>query len=184
MRFLHSLPSMRGHPVTDLRTRILSFHDSNPEWSSSKIANFLQNSSNPPTQNLQALLKFIHPTISRNTIQDLPRSGRPSKQSKKVISILKRYVKNKRHRSIRNATRHLQQQGFSISHATVYRTLKKRLKYRPFSRHKAQKMTPLHRANRKIFSTYLLQKFGGKRSRRTLSWKNLLVTGFFWQMVN
>ena len=51
-----------------LRRQILTLHDLHKTWSSSDIANELQNSDCPPPQTRRALVRYIDYTIKRGTM--------------------------------------------------------------------------------------------------------------------
>jgi hypothetical protein len=85
-----------------LRQQILILHELHQNWSSSYIANELINSDFPPPQTRYTLIRYIHYTIKRGTIEARRRSGRSrTTRTPQFISFVKYNMENKRRKSIR-----------------------------------------------------------------------------------
>ena len=89
-----------------LREQILALHNLHKKWSSSNIANELQNSDCPPPQTRRALVRYIKYTMKRGTVESRNRSGRPrSTRTTTFISFVKDNIENKRKKSMRKTVK-------------------------------------------------------------------------------
>jgi hypothetical protein len=162
-----------------LREQILTLHDLHRKWSSSNIADELQNSDCPPLQTRHALVRYINYTINRGTINPRRRSGRPrTTRTKKFISLVKCNVENKRRKSIRKTDRLLKSKQLKSSYGSVQRALKNDIKIKPWKITRAQKITSEQRNERIKSAKILLKRFGTKPTKSYSKWKRLINTDF------
>jgi hypothetical protein len=59
------------------RTLVLLLKRQNPSWTASQIADFFEQSENPPNLNRHILMNKINYILKRESIDDRKRSGRP-----------------------------------------------------------------------------------------------------------
>ncbi|CAF1287772.1 unnamed protein product [Rotaria sordida] len=110
----------------EFRSLVLGLKALNPSWSASQISTFLRQSENRPLLKSRQLLTKVKRTLTRNTIDDRQRPGRPIPIS---IPIFQQQVKTsmrlKRGASIRNVTANLNKNGIRCSTYTVYKAARK-----------------------------------------------------------
>jgi hypothetical protein len=167
----------------NLRQQILTLHDLHGNWSSSDIADELQNSDCPPLQTRHALVRYINYTIRRGTIEPKTRSGRPrTTRTTKFISLVKSNVENKRRKSIRKTNALLTRKQFKSSYGSVQRALKHDIKIKAWKISRTQKLTALHRQQRLNSAKLILKRFGIRSTRSYSKWKRLINTDFSGRM--
>ena len=116
--------------------------------------------------------------LTRNSIDDRPRSGRPITIS---ISPFQQQVKTsmrlKRGVSIRNVTMSLNKNGTRCSTQTVYITARK-LKLKWFKTRKSQKLTHQNKIERVRCAKRLRLQFCVKRNANNWEWDRVVNTDF------
>jgi hypothetical protein len=163
----------------NLRQQILVLHDLHGNWSSSDIADELQNSDCPPLQTRHTLVRYINYTINRGTIEPRRRSGRPrTTRTSKFISLVKSNVENKRRKSIRKTNALLARKQMKSSYGSVQRALKDDINIKPWRIARSQRMTCAHREKRMNSAKQLLKRFGMRPTRSYSKWKRLINTDF------
>ncbi|CAF4702284.1 unnamed protein product, partial [Rotaria sp. Silwood2] len=157
----------------------LTLHDLHGNWSSSNIADELQNGDCPPLQTRYALVRYINYTIKRGTIDPKRRSGRPrTTRTTKFMSLVKANVENKRRKSIRKTNALLTRKQLKSSYDSVQRVLKDDIKIKPWKIPRSQKITSLHREQRMNSAKQLLKRFGRQPTRSYYKWKRLIHIDF------
>ncbi|CAF4545610.1 unnamed protein product, partial [Rotaria sp. Silwood2] len=148
----------------------------NPTWTASDIANFFEQSDNPPNLNRHALTKKINYLLARGSVFDRKRSGRPPATTAYRNLVLKEIqIKNKA--SIRNVTAKLKQQGWKTSPSSVYRITKSAgLKW--FKKRRSQKLTYDNKIQRVKSAKRLRRNFGITKRSRNWRWNLIINTDF------
>jgi transposase len=162
----------------EFRSLVLSLKKLNPSWSASQIANFLQQSENSPSLKRHQLVTKIKRVLTRNTIEDKQRSGRPTTISTPDFQQkVKAALRLKKGASIRNVTSNLNRNGIKCSARTVHKAARK-LNLKWFKTRKSQKLTDDNKIRRVICAKQLRMKFGVNKKAQKWKWNRIVNTDF------
>ncbi|CAF4332446.1 unnamed protein product [Rotaria sp. Silwood2] len=162
----------------EFRSLVLGLKALNSSWSASQISTFLRQSENPPLLKSRQLLTKVKRTLTRNTIDDRQRPGRPITISTPIFQQqVKTSMRLKRGASIRNVTANLNRNGTRCSTYTVYKAARK-LKLKWFKTRKSQKLSYQNKIDRVDCAKRLRSKFGVSRNAKKWKWDRVVNTDF------
>ncbi|CAF1340096.1 unnamed protein product [Rotaria sordida] len=162
----------------EFRSLVLGLRALNPSWSASQISTFLRQSENPPLLKSRQLLTKVKRTLTRNTIDDRQRPGRPITISTPIFQQqVKTSMRLKRGAFIRNVTANLNKNGIRCSTYTVYKAARK-LKLKWFKTRKSQKLSCQNKIERVECAKRLRSKFGVSRNAKNWKWDRVVNTDF------
>jgi transposase len=162
----------------EFRSVVLGLKTLNPSWSAPQIATFLQQSENPPSLKRRQLVTKVKRTLTRNAINDRPRSRRPITISTPLFQEqVKTSMRLRKGASIRTVTANLNRQGIKYSTQLVYNTARK-LKLKWFKTKKSQRLTNQNKIKRIACAKQLRSKFGVRRSTKDWKWDRIVNTDF------
>lgn len=129
----------------NFRSFVFSLKRLNSTWSTGRIARFIQNSDNPPHFKYKSLYKRVSRILERGTIRDKKRSGRTiTVTTFEFRENVDKCIRLKKNASIRKTNALLQQQGFTSSTASVYKTTQS-LNLKWYTKKKSQKRSEVHK---------------------------------------
>ncbi|CAF4663029.1 unnamed protein product [Rotaria sp. Silwood2] len=162
----------------EFRSLVLNLKKLNPSSGAPQLANFLQQSENPPSLQRRQLVTKIRRTLTRNTIEDKKRSGHPATTSTSSFQQkIKTSLRLKKGASIRNVTSNLNRNGIKCFERTVHRTARQ-LNLKWFKTRKSQKLTEDNKTRRVICAKQLRMKFGVEKKAHKWKWNRLVNTDF------
>ncbi|CAF1319452.1 unnamed protein product [Rotaria sp. Silwood1] len=87
------------------RPLVLLLHRQNPSWTVPDIADFFEQSDNPPNLNRHALVNKIHYILARGTVCERKRSGRPrTTTTASYRNLVLKKIQNQNKASVRNVS--------------------------------------------------------------------------------
>ncbi|CAF1061727.1 unnamed protein product [Rotaria sordida] len=85
------------------RSLVLLLHRQNPSWTTPDVADFFEQSDNPPNLNRHALVNKIHYIVARGIVCERNRSGRPRTTTTAFYkNLVLKKIQNQNKASVRN----------------------------------------------------------------------------------
>ncbi|CAF1389256.1 unnamed protein product [Rotaria sp. Silwood1] len=173
-----SSQSARKQDKLSFRTFVLLLKRQNPSWTASNIADFLEQSDNPPNLNRHSLMNKIHYLLKRGSTYDRKRSGRPrTTTTPDYRNTVLQEIQTKTKASIRSVSAKLRQNGWKTSPSSVYRT-EKSLGLKWFKKKRVQKLTIENKMQRVRCAKILRKNFGATKRSKTWRWDKVVNTDF------
>ena len=172
------MPDTTKQVKKDFRELVLGLKRANPSWRAKEIADFLQQSENPPTIKRRSLLIKINKTIKRGTVEDRKRSGAKVRVlTPRFLKQVEKAVHLKKRASNRITAIKLKKKGVKCSRESVRRAVKK-LKLKWFKKRKSQKLSEQNKLDRVKYAKILRKRFGVKKNTNNYKWNRVINTDF------
>jgi hypothetical protein len=164
--------------MNNFRENVNALNRMHPSWNAGNIADFLNESADPPTLSRKCLVQKIRRQLKRGTVSDKHRSGHPVTVStpnfqKKLLKA----IRLKKGASIRNTNSSLIRGGLKSSYGTVWRNVKK-LKLIWHKKRKSQKLNDAQKMQRVLCAKRLRRKYGTKSNNLNYKWNRVVNTDF------
>ncbi|CAF1347321.1 unnamed protein product [Rotaria sordida] len=160
------------------RPLVLLLHRQNRSWTVPDIADFFEQSDNPPNLNRHALVNKIHYVLARGTVCERKRSGKPrTTTTASYRNLVLKKIQNQNKASIRNVSAKLKKISWKSSPSSVYRVVRSAgLKW--FKKRRTQKLTYDNKVQRVKCAKKLRRNFGATKRSTKWMWDKIINTDF------